>query len=394
MLGRCGPPTSCCTLHHTGCEAAQPAAICLMLDLLDPEYRGKIRQSMTVAKLPSAFAAWEPSGSAQRRDMSCTWKMCSISMLEGSLRLHVSMQELEWSAGGEPWNPPSSQLVPPNSSYTFGFRLLTAPSIRDRDANLLAAGKVVVHGVPGIYTMPAILCLLCRLNVFACSLIIALHSLCRSWMSPVTAEWGSGYTIATDMDAQLLVTLPEAISHISGIDVVPKGAISIGTPQQARCVRHLAMIQTYHGFHGAEKCMQSPCQCSKILGTATLLHAHPNAFFPADSWQDLVFNKYHLACCLPVDSRPSAQWVVPLKGFHHGRCRVDLKFSDGSSLAVHYFVLPPFKAHVDKFGAFLAGRAWLGSVQGVDPFGRTHSVMPWDRDVQTYVMQDPRSVLP
>ncbi|EIE25381.1 hypothetical protein COCSUDRAFT_61600 [Coccomyxa subellipsoidea C-169] len=196
------------------------------------------------------------------------------------IMLHsASYRELEWSAGGEPWNPPSSQLVPPNSSYTFGFRLLTAPSIRDRDANLLAAGKVVVHGVPG-------------------------------------------YTIATDMDAQLLVTLPEAISHISGIDVVPKGAISIGTPQQAR---------------------------------------------------------------------PSAQWVVPLKGLHHGRCRVDLQFSDGSSLAVHYFVLPPFKAHVDNFGAFLADWAWLGSEQGVDPFGRTHSVMPWDRDVQTHVMQDPRA---
>lgn len=83
-----------------------------------------------------------------------------------------------------------------------------------------------------------------------------------------------------------------------------------------------------------------------------------------------------------------------MKGLLHGRCRLELLFNDSSLLAVHYFVLPPLRAHVDKFGAFLASRAWLGPDHGIDPFGRTHSVMPWDRDLQQHVMQDPRSVAP
>ena len=66
--------------------------------------------------------------------------------------------------------------------------------------------------------------------------------------------------------------------------------------------------------------------------------------------------------------------------------------STEGSIVWHYFVLPPFKAHVDRFGVFMANKAWLGPDQGVDPFGRTHSVMPWDRDLQKHVMQDPRCV--
>lgn len=58
-------------------------------------------------------------------------------------------QEIEWATGGQQWNAATSQLLAPNSSFSFGIRLLIAPSIRDRDATLLAAGKVVVHGVPG-----------------------------------------------------------------------------------------------------------------------------------------------------------------------------------------------------------------------------------------------------
>ncbi|CAL8460615.1 g144 [Coccomyxa elongata] len=190
-----------------------------------------------------------------------------------------SYRDLEWSDAEESWNPPTSRIIPPNRSYIFGIRMLTAPSITHRDATLLAAGKAVVHGVPG-------------------------------------------YVIATDMDAQLLVTLPKTISGISRTQVDPEGALAVGMASQAR---------------------------------------------------------------------PSGPWVLPVKGLLYGRCRLEVLFNESSSLAVHYFVLPPLRAHVDKFGAFLASRAWLGPDQGIDPFGRTHSVMPWDRDLQQHVMQDPRA---
>ena len=59
------------------------------------------------------------------------------------------MQEQEWVGGGEPWNPPTSEVVPANGSYTFGVRLLTAPNVAGIDDTLLHAGKAAVHGVPG-----------------------------------------------------------------------------------------------------------------------------------------------------------------------------------------------------------------------------------------------------
>ena len=69
---------------------------------------------------------------------------------------------------------------------------------------------------------------------------------------------------------------------------------------------------------------------------------------------------------------------------------MQVAFSDGSQLAVHYFVIPELRAHVAAFGDFQAHVAYFGPKQGGDPFGRTHSVMPWDRAEQRHVLQDPR----
>ena len=69
---------------------------------------------------------------------------------------------------------------------------------------------------------------------------------------------------------------------------------------------------------------------------------------------------------------------------------VQITFMDGSQLAVHYFVIPELRAHVAAFGDFQARTAYFGPEQGGDPFGRTHSVMPWDRESQRHVLQDPR----
>ena len=69
---------------------------------------------------------------------------------------------------------------------------------------------------------------------------------------------------------------------------------------------------------------------------------------------------------------------------------VQITFMDGSQLAVHYFVIPELRAHVAAFGDFQARTAYFGPEQGGDPFGRAHSVMPWDRETQQHVLQDPR----
>jgi hypothetical protein len=62
----------------------------------------------------------------------------------------------------------------------------------------------------------------------------------------------------------------------------------------------------------------------------------------------------------------------------YGRVRVLITFSDGTSAACHYFVVPPLRQQVSSLGTFLANMAWLPR-EYVDPFGRSASVMPWDR---------------
>lgn len=52
---------------------------------------------------------------------------------------------------------------------------------------------------------------------------VCLHTFCLA-----------GYVVATDMDAKLVVTLPNAISGIEGISVSPIGAMTAGTPVLSR----------------------------------------------------------------------------------------------------------------------------------------------------------------
>lgn len=69
---------------------------------------------------------------------------------------------------------------------------------------------------------------------------------------------------------------------------------------------------------------------------------------------------------------------------------MQVELLDGSQLAVHYFVIPELRSHVAAFGDFQARVAYFDPKEGGDPFGRTHSVMPWDREEQRHVLQDPR----
>lgn len=86
--------------------------------------------------------------------------------------------------------------------------------------------------------------------------------------------------------------------------------------------------------------------------------------------------------------------AFPIRGLTYGRARLVLQYNDSrkSKAAVHYFVLPPMQTHVQRFGVFQASRAFFGAkaAEGADPFGRAPSIMPWDRERQQHVLQDPR----
>eukprot|EP00911_Craspedida_sp_UC1_P001748 UC1_evm1s1333 len=68
--------------------------------------------------------------------------------------------------------------------------------------------------------------------------------------------------------------------------------------------------------------------------------------------------------------------IIAISG--QGRARANVHYSDGTQSSVHYFIVPPFTTQVSKFGAHLADVAWLPR-DYPDPFGRSASVMPWDR---------------
>ena len=73
----------------------------------------------------------------------------------------------------------------------------------------------------------------------------------------------------------------------------------------------------------------------------------------------------------------------------HGRARLVINFENGAIASVHYFILPPLSIHSANYGIFAASTSWLPR-DFIDPFGRSGSFMPWDREDKVHVLQDGR----
>ena len=59
------------------------------------------------------------------------------------------MQDSDWEGSEPQFNAPTSRLLGPKQAMTFGLRLFTAPSLRERDETLIATGVAVAQAVPG-----------------------------------------------------------------------------------------------------------------------------------------------------------------------------------------------------------------------------------------------------
>jgi len=82
-------------------------------------------------------------------------------------------------------------------------------------------------------------------------------------------------------------------------------------------------------------------------------------------------------------------WVrLPVRAAADGRPRVTLRYSDQSVQVINYRTLPPFDEHMDTYGRFQADTAFFTAD---DPFRRSPSFMPWDRELNTTVLNDPRT---
>jgi hypothetical protein len=94
----------------------------------------------------------------------------------------------------------------------------------------------------------------------------------------------------------------------------------------------------------------------------------------------------------PVPSSTDKSVQIDLTPVAVGKARVAVTFSDGSESVAFYSVLPSFSAQVAAYGHHLAHTAFL-PLDYPDPFGRSASVMPWDREDGTWVLDDSRAYI-
>jgi hypothetical protein len=77
-----------------------------------------------------------------------------------------------------------------------------------------------------------------------------------------------------------------------------------------------------------------------------------------------------------------------LHGKRWGRARLTVTYADGLEQSISYYVIKPAAQAVADMGRFLTTRQWF--VDPDDPFGRSPSVMSYDREADKIVTQDSR----
>ena len=95
--------------------------------------------------------------------------------------------EKEWVNSSMPWVVPTATEVAPGTSLTISYRYFLAPSVRDKEAALAAAGLAVLQAVPG-------------------------------------------YTIATDMANATLLVLPPRNATLQMVQATPASAVELAPP--------------------------------------------------------------------------------------------------------------------------------------------------------------------
>ncbi|EEB89967.1 hypothetical protein MPER_11886, partial [Moniliophthora perniciosa FA553] len=85
----------------------------------------------------------------------------------------------------------------------------------------------------------------------------------------------------------------------------------------------------------------------------------------------------------------SAGWVgYSITARTWGRARLSITYADGSVQTVHYYVTKAATQTLGDLGNFLTTAQWYTNT--ADPFKRAPSVISYDREVNSYVLNDPR----
>ncbi|KAI0502828.1 hypothetical protein F5B22DRAFT_45690 [Xylaria bambusicola] len=71
-----------------------------------------------------------------------------------------------------------------------------------------------------------------------------------------------------------------------------------------------------------------------------------------------------------------------------GRVRLTIKYADGKTQTIHYYVTKASTDVLSNLGTFLTTKQWFNDTS--DPFGRANSIMTYDYEAGAIVTQDPR----
>lgn len=75
-----------------------------------------------------------------------------------------------------------------------------------------------------------------------------------------------------------------------------------------------------------------------------------------------------------------------------GRARLSIIYADGRLQTVHYYLTKGSTTTVSNLGSFLTTSQWFNST--TDPFKRSPSIISYDREVDSIVLNDPRAWIP
>ncbi len=91
----------------------------------------------------------------------------------------------------------------------------------------------------------------------------------------------------------------------------------------------------------------------------------------------------------PENATPSGWQAYTVQGSGWGRVRLTVTYADGMQQTIHYYLTKPAAQAVSDLGNFLTTSAWF--VDSNDYFGRSPSVMTYDREDEAVVLQEKRA---
>ncbi|KAF8206779.1 hypothetical protein K438DRAFT_1577098 [Mycena galopus ATCC 62051] len=176
-----------------------------------------------------------------------------------------------------PWNTPTSFVLQPGQTRTYGLEFRVAPSIRAIESTLQANARPVAVAIPG-------------------------------------------YILPNDQLAKLFLNYPSAVQSMA---VSPAGALTWTSNTDAQTAGWVGFSITGHAF---------------------------------------------------------------------GRARLSITYADGTLQTTHFFVTNPATQTISNLGNFLTTSQWFNNA--TDPFKRSPSIISYDRQLNSFVLNDDRAWIP